>query len=333
MKFYNNEEAYSFNDVLIRPAYSELNSRQDVNYKLKIGPSHNLEKWEVSPIIIANMKTTSTIEMGNTLTELGIIVPSHRFQSINDQCTFGNSLSTGPIASSIGLNDRNRISALSTFSDIFFLELAHADSKNAMEEVARLKKIYPGIILIVGNVATAEACKRLFAAGADLVKIGIGPGSVCLTRLVTGTGVPQLSAIAECAMTGPIIADGGITCAGDAVKCLAAGAKFIMIGSLFAGTDEAAGARVGKSGGKVYYGMASKEAGKVNNGNIPEGIAATVPYAGSAKTVAKDLLSGIRQGMAMIGAKNLKELQEKAVFQRVTSNTIFENHPHILNRR
>jgi IMP dehydrogenase len=181
-------------------------------------------------------------------------------------------------------------------------------------------------------VATADACKRLLDAGAAMVKVGIGPGSVCTTRLVTGCGVPQLSAVAECAAVGPIIADGGIKCSGDIVKALAAGATMVMVGSLFAGTDEAAGQRLRGIGGKVYYGMASREAGRVAGGNVPEGITATVPYAGSAAGIAGELLAGLRQGMAMVGARTLKELREKAIFERVSPATARENQPHIKER-
>lgn len=324
---------FTYDDILIRPSYSELNSRQDCNYwNCQV---IDTESRLLSPIIAANMKTIATQEMAHVLGELQVTVPSHRFQSIDEQVAFHKDIGPwygGLVATSIGLNERERIEKLA-FADMFFLELAHCDSKNALKEIVWIKRNYPRILLVAGNVATADACKRLMDAGADLIKVGIGNGAVCITRIVTGCGVPQLSAIIECAKVAPIIADGGIRCSGDIVKALAAGAKYVMIGSLLAGTDEAAGDRLNTAGNKIYYGMASREAGKVTNGNVPEGISATVPYAGSAKTVVKELLAGLRQGMAMVGAKNLEELREKAIFQHISPATIRENCPHILERQ
>jgi IMP dehydrogenase len=264
---------------------------------------------------------------------LHVLVPAHRFQSIADEIQSVNSnFTNSPIAASIGLNDRERITALyGSGVGLLFLELAHADSKAATEEIKWIRNNCKNALVVAGNVATADACNHLFNAGAHIVKVGIGSGSICTTRLITGCGVPQLSAIMECSAVGPIIADGGIRNSGDLTKALAAGASFVMIGSLFAGTDEAAGGN--SSQGHVYYGMASAQAGRVKEGCVPEGISTTVPYVGSAVKVANDLLAGLRQGMAMVGAKNLKELREKAVFQRVTSATVVENQPHILFRR
>jgi len=326
----------TYDDVLIRPAYSQLSSRQDCDYSTKIilpksilNTSNNING--LAPIMIANMRSLATEEMCNSLSRYGIIVPSHRFQPASYQKHYHDSTSEHSwlAAASIGLNDQERLHAIANLVKILFLELAHCDSSHAIQKIKWLKKAYPELFLVAGNVATAEATRRLFDAGADMVKVGIGPGAVCTTRIVTGCGVPQLSAILECSKVGPIIADGGIKCSGDIVKALAAGAKFVMIGSLFAGTDEAAGDRIRGAGGKIYYGMASREAGKVTKENVPEGIATTVPYAGPAPKIAEELLAGLRQGMAMVGARTLDELREKAVFQRVSPATIIENQPHI----
>ncbi len=317
----------TFDDVLIRPAYSELNSRQDPDYFT------DLLTILVAPIMVANMKTIATVEMAKTVWPLGLPVPSHRFQTPQEQLVYHMSTeeySGDNNIASIGLNERDRLEMLSSLSIIVMLELAHCDAKAAVEEVKWLAQNRYKVI--AGNVATADGCKRLFDAGAYMIKVGIGPGSVCTTRIVTGCGVPQLSAIAECAAVGPIIADGGIRCSGDIVKALAAGAKMVMVGSLFAGTDEAGPTHLRTASGKIYYGMASREAGRVADGNVPEGISATVPYVGSASSVADELLAGLRQGMAMVGASTLEELREKAVFQRVSPATIRENHPHIKER-
>jgi IMP dehydrogenase len=324
----NGLQGLTYDDVLIRPAYSDLKSRQDCNYTMEV------LCLPLAPIVVANMKTIATVEMTQAIGKLGVTVPSHRFQDIESQISWHNKIHPdygGLNAGSVGLNERRRVEGLSRKGiDVLFLELAHCDSRSAVEEVKWLNR--EGYFVIAGNVATADACKRLFDAGANMVKVGIGPGAVCTTRLVTGCGVPQFSAVAECAPTGPIIADGGIKYSGDIIKALAAGAEMVMIGSLFAGTEEAAGARMRGAGGKIYYGMASREAGKVTSSNVPEGIAATVPYAGSAEYVARELLAGVRQGMAIIGARTLQELREKAVFQRVSPATLRENQPHILER-
>ncbi len=325
----NGTPGLTYDDVLIRPAYSELASRSIVNIR-----SDFLKIPRVFPIMAANMKTIATYEMAAALWPMRVPVPSHRFQSPESQFIFHSDtvceVGENHLAS-VGLDERDRLEKLSFFEGlVVMLELAHCDSKAAVEEIKWLKQ--QGYTVIAGNVATADACRRLFDAGADIVKVGIGPGSVCTTRIVTGCGVPQFSAVLECAPTGPIIADGGIKCSGDIVKALAAGAQMVMTGSLLAGTDEADGGRTKGIEGKLYYGMASRKAGKVTNGNVPEGIAATVPYAGSAANVIDELLAGVRQGLAMVGARNLEELREKAVFQRVSPATIAENHPHIKER-
>lgn len=324
----NGLTALTFDDVLIRPQYSELDSRLSADvYTTPRCPTFG----RISPIIVANMASTATEKMIMAMDEPLVMVPSHRFQDIKTQASQVGLVMHAPSAASVGLGDRLRwLELFNNFGvDVLFLELAHADTKAAVAEIreirshARNNKM--ALTLVVGNVATADACRRLFDAGADIVKVGIGNGAVCTTRLVTGCGVPQLSAILECAPCGPIIADGGIRTSGDCVKALAAGAKFVMVGSLFAGTDEAGG----NIGGGSYFGMASEMAGKVREGVIPEGISTHVPYRGSARKIVEDLMAGIRQGMAMVGAKTLEELRQRAVFQRVSSATIIENQPHI----
>jgi len=328
----NGLEGLTFDDVLIRPGYSELQSRQDVDiYAHAIGGC----LYDGYPIIVANMKSLATSDMMKALAP-DIMVPAHRFQSISDEVSDILTLERYDdcmLAGSVGLNDRERTEQVADVSHIIFLELAHADSMQAIDEIRWIKRQFPDKFLVAGNVATSDATKRLFDAGVDTVKCGIGCGATCTTRLVTGCGVPQLSAILECAPCGPIIADGGIRTSGDIVKALAAGAELVMIGSLFAGTDEASGERIRGAGSKVFYGMASKEAGKIVNGNVPEGIAAEVPYSGKAIQVAKELLGGLRQGMAMVGARNLDDLRNKAVFQRVSHASFIEGHPHILDRK
>lgn len=324
-----NNEPICFDDLLIRPGYSELESRKSPNIYTHIG-AH-----KIAPIIVANMSSIATQQMAISLAPLDIIVPFHRFQTIQHELEDIKAcrIIGIPLSASIGLHDRERIEKMADNVCIFFLELAHAHSKQAAEEIKWIKKNFPHIDLVVGNIATLDAAKFLFDAGADVVKCGIGCGSVCETRQVTGCGVPQVSAIIECSEEGPTIADGGIRSSGDCIKALVFGARAVMIGSLFAGTDES----VGHGRQRTYSGMASREAqvdryGKLPDGIVPEGISVEVPYKGSAVNVAKDLLSGIRQGLAMVGAKNLKELREKAVIQKVSPSTREESFTHILNR-
>lgn len=326
-------EAITFDDVLIRPAYSELTSRQDASLHIDLVLKNRSVTYRVQPIILANMITIATPAMIREMNKLNIIVPAQRFQSKEMELESLRPQDCFITAVSVGIKERERTEFLAPHTDMLFLELAHAHMQQAVNEASWIRKTYPNHILIVGNVATGDACKAFRDIGVDMCKVGIGPGATCKTRLVTGCGVPQLSAILECAPILPIIADGGIRSSGDCVKALAAGASFVMVGSLFAGTDEAGTQRMKGKGTKVYMGMASYEAGRVSTGNVPEGVAAEVPYAGSAREVAQELLAGIRQGMAMIGARNLVELREKAVFQRISQATLVENQPHILLRR
>ena len=231
--------------------------------------------------------------------------------------------------------------------DAIVIDTAHGHSKGVVDILREVKQKYPNLDVVVGNVATAEAAKMLVEAGADGVKVGIGPGSICTTRIIAGVGVPQLTAIYEVysALKGtgvPLIGDGGIRYSGDIVKALAAGASCIMAGSLFAGVEEAPGEAIIFNGRKFksYRGMGSLEAmekgskdryfqGDVSDAKklVPEGIAARVPYKGTLYEVVYQLIGGIRSGMGYCGAKNIDILHE-AKFTRITSAGVTENHPH-----
>jgi IMP dehydrogenase len=229
--------------------------------------------------------------------------------------------------------------------DVIVVDTAHGHSKKVIETVKAIKKAYPELQVIAGNVATAEATEELIKAGADAVKVGIGPGSICTTRIVAGIGVPQLTAILDCARVAkkydiPIIADGGIRYSGDIVKALAAGAESVMLGSIFAGTEESPGETVLYQGRKykVYRGMGSIGAMKSGSADryfqsenqkfVPEGVEGMVPYKGAVKDVVYQLVGGLRAGMGYVGAKTIQELQQKAKFIRVTQASIKESHPH-----
>jgi len=233
-------------------------------------------------------------------------------------------------------------------ADCIVVDIAHGDSKREIEMMSNIRKRFPTAQIIAGNVATVDGTKRLIDAGADAVKVGVGPGSICVTRLVAGAGVPQLTAVIQCAEVAreydvPSIADGGIRHPGDAAKALAAGADTVMIGSLLAGTDESPGLLMTRKGHryKASRGMASTAANrdrKLREGErvaqeeleeyVAEGVEAAVPYRGRAKEVLTQLVGGIQSGMSYSGAHNLREFQEKAIFVRMTEAGFKESLPH-----
>jgi len=232
--------------------------------------------------------------------------------------------------------------------DVVCVDSSHGHSAGVIATVKRVKSQYPDTAMIAGNVATAEGTRALIETGADAVKVGIGPGAICTTRVVTGAGVPQLTAIMdsveEAAKAGvPVIADGGIKYSGDITKALAAGAESVMIGSLFAGTDESPGEKVLYEGRtyKVYRGMGSVEAMKQGSRDryfqehtedatkfVPEGVEGRVPYKGPLADSVYQLIGGVRAGMGIVGSANLKELREKAKFIKITAAGVTESHPH-----
>lgn len=232
--------------------------------------------------------------------------------------------------------------------DVITIDTAHGHSKGVLDAVSKIKSIYPEVQIIAGNVATAEATRDLIAAGADCVKVGIGPGSICTTRVVAGVGVPQLTAVMDCVEEGrktgtPIIADGGIKYSGDIVKALAAGASVAMMGSLLAGCDEAPGAMEIYQGRsyKVYRGMGSLGAMKCGSkdryfqdGNkklVPEGVEGRIAYKGLVLDTIFQLIGGIRSGMGYLGSKDFETLYETATFVVQTSSGLRESHPHDIN--
>jgi IMP dehydrogenase len=243
----------------------------------------------------------------------------------------------------------DRVSALIAAGvDVITLDSAHGHSKGVLDMVKLVKKTFKGLNVIAGNVATAEGAKALAAAGADAVKVGVGPGSICTTRIVTGAGAPQLTAIIEAAQAlkksgVPVIADGGIRYTGDMVKAIAAGANCVMAGSIFAGTEESPGETIIYEGRKFksYRGMGSVEAMKEGSSDryfqdveadikklVPEGIVGRVPYKGELSEVMQQFVGGLRAGMGYCGAKDIKTLQEQSQFVRITSASMAESHPH-----
>ena len=255
------------------------------------------------------------------------------------------------VGAAVGVRDMEmrRVEAvLEAGADCIVVDIAHGDSHMEIEMIRNIRSHFPGTQIIGGNVATADGTKRLIDAGADAVKVGVGPGSICITRIVAGSGVPQLTAVVDCASAAreygiPIIADGGIRQPGDVAKALAAGAQTVMIGSMLAGTDESPGMIMTRRGHryKASRGMASLEANIERNkreGNdltqeeiedyVAEGVEAAVPYRGRAREVLTQLVGGLQSGMSYSGAHSVEELQQKAIFMRMTGAGLRESGPH-----
>ncbi|MFY9798220.1 MAG: IMP dehydrogenase [Candidatus Nitrosopolaris sp.] len=244
-------------------------------------------------------------------------------------------------------------SLLEAGSDAIVVDIAHGHSDNAINTVHMIKKAFPYCELIAGNIATAEGTRDLIKAGVDAVKVGVGSGSICITRVITGSGVPQLTAVMDSIKVGkeydiPIISDGGIRTSGDSTKALAAGASTVMVGSLFGGTDESPGKTIVKNGKKfkMYRGMASfyaslgriarEDEGHAIDANdlndyVPEGVEAMVPYKGSVVDIIRQIVGGIRSGLSYCGAKTISEMQSNAEFVKITPAGYIESQPHDVN--
>lgn len=334
-------QGLTFDDVLLVPRYNGIRSRQDVNTSAFLGT------LEFSiPIISSNMDTVTGWEMAKRVAELGGLGLLHRFCSIEENVEYlrktahpeqvGISIGVGPHAI-------ERAEALiSAGAQIVCVDVAHGHSKLVNRTIRDLRERYTdSLYIIAGNVATYAGADYLAAAGADAIKVGIGPGSVCTTRIKTGCGFPQLSAIENCSKVDrSIIADGGIRTPGDAVKALAAGADFVMLGGLLAGTDETPGHVIDKtlSDGSVvkvkrFRGMASKEAQDDFMGSMPEwktaeGISLEVPAKGPVEAVIRDVMGGIRSALTYCGALGIEDLQRKAQFVQITPASAREGLPH-----
>lgn len=252
------------------------------------------------------------------------------------------------VAAAVGVSSDTELrvdSLVESGADVIVVDTAHGHSSGVLKVIENVRSKYPELALVGGNVATREGASDLISAGVDAVKVGIGPGSICTTRVVAGVGVPQLTAIMDTVELAslrniPVISDGGIKYSGDIVKAMAAGAGVIMIGSLFAGTDESPGEIVYLEGRsfKVYRAMGSLQAMKKGSADryfqegmtkfVPEGVVARVPYRGSVNEVIYQLIGGLKAGMGYIGASNLSDLKKKAVFLRMSSSGLRESHPH-----
>lgn len=327
-----------FKDVLIRPKRSTLKSRSLVELERSYTFLHSKRQWRGVPIIAANMDTIGTFEVAEVLAEHRMLCAIHKHYSLAEWQAFIDR-QDGPdiferIMVSTGVADED-FARLSQIIDqhpqllFICIDVANGYAEAFVEFVIKVRQAFPDKTIVAGNVVTGEMVEELLLSGADMVKVGIGPGSVCTTRVKTGVGYPQLSAVIECAdaahgLGGRIISDGGCVCAGDVAKAFGGGADFVMLGGMFAGHDESGGQLVERGGQqfKLYYGMSSdtamkKHAGMVANYRASEGKTVEVPYRGPIEETVKDILGGLRSTCTYVGASALRELSKRTTFIRV----------------
>lgn len=341
-------DSVCFDDVLLVPQYSDINSREEIDLTTNLG-SHRFRL----PIISSPMDTVTESPMALSMFEKGGLGIIHRYNTSKDQCEIirevaatledTSSSSINKISAAIGTSSdfSNRIRFLYDCGvRIFCIDVAHGHHVLVEKAIKTLRDTFgSSVTVIAGNVATGKAFEDLSSWGADAIRVGIGGGSICSTRIQTGHGVPTLQSIFDCRDAGDadLIADGGIKTAGDIVKCLAAGADMVMLGSMLAGTEETPGQVFQTNDNKrykVYRGMASPEAQIAWRGMARslEGISTTIPYKGRVEDILSKLERNIKSGLSYTGARNLSELRSKARFIKQTSSGLSESRTHILSR-
>ncbi|MDB5765170.1 MAG: reductase [Herminiimonas sp.] len=336
-----------FKDVLIRPKRSTLTSRLEVDISREFIFHNSRNSYHGIPIIAANMDITGTIEMARALGEHGLSTALHKHYPEDELIAFFQSLqksgrsSTAFYSMGIGKADYEKFAAVmarcSDAIEYVCIDVANGYTEGFINFVKKVRGGFPHLTIMAGNVVTGDITEELILAGADIVKVGIGPGSVCTTRKMTGVGYPQLSAVIECAdaahgLGGQICADGGCSVPGDLAKAFGGGADFIMLGGMLAGHDECAGDVVERDGKKFkrFYGMSSraameKYAGGVAGYRATEGKEVLVEYRGPVAGTLQDILGGVRSACTYVGAHKLKELTKRTTFIRVTQqlNEVF----------
>jgi GMP reductase len=319
-----------YKDVLIVPKRSALSSRKEVvlqrTFTFRSGNC-----WCGVPIIAANMDGVGTLEMDNALSKFQVMTALTKHYSVEQLIAHFSSPLCQSAVYSMGISNDD----LEKFDIVYkavdnqymriCIDVANGYTQSFVEFIEKFREKYPYVILMAGNVVTPEMTEELILAGVDIVKVGIGPGSVCTTRKKTGVGYPQLSAVIECAdaahgLKGHIIADGGCSVPGDVVKAFAAGADFVMLGGMLAGHKEGGATPLG---GNKFYGMSSDTAMDLHNGGVAnyrasEGKTVEIPYRGEVKHTMQDILGGLRSACTYVGASELKELSKRATFVRVT---------------
>jgi GMP reductase len=352
-----NEILLDFQDVLIRPKRSTLSSRKEVDLHRTFTFKHSKQSWTGIPIMAANMDGVGTLHMAETLNKNDMftcLVKSYDSAGLEH---FDGNLNFNKVAVSTGTSDNDFNKLLNIMEHYPFeficIDVANGYSEHFGDFVAKVREQFPTKTIIAGNVVTADMTQELILRGADIIKVGIGPGSVCTTRIKTGVGYPQLSAIIECGdaahgLGGHIIADGGCTCPGDVAKAFGAGADFVMLGGMFAGHDEGGGEIITKwydlpwtfkdrkpvaetKAFVQFYGMSSETAMNKHHGGVAdyrssEGRTVEVPYRGPVENTVKDILGGLRSACTYTGASELKHLSKCTTFIRVNQqyNKIYE---------
>ena len=357
------KEGYTFDDLLLVPAISEV-VPANVDVSTQLTPKIRLNM----PLISAAMDTVTEQDMAIALARKGGLGFIHKNMSIEDQAAmvsavkafaltdedaFAATDSQGRLltgaAVGVGQDTLTRVAKLVEAGlDIVTVDSAHGHSKGVIDTVKAIREIYPELDIVGGNVVTAQGATDLIYAGATVIKVGVGPGSICTTRVVAGVGVPQLTAVNDVFQVAKqynvgVIADGGIKLSGDIAKAIAAGADCVMLGGLFAGTEETPGEVLEVYGQKVktYVGMGSLAAMKRGSSDryfqggvqelkklVPEGIEATVPFKGSVNDIVHQMLGGLRSGMGYCGCATIQDMKDKAKFVKITGAGLQESHPH-----
>ncbi len=343
-----NDVKLDFKDVLIRPKRSTLTTRSDVDISREFRFRHTGTEYAGIPIVASNMDTTGTFEMARALDGYRMSVALQKHYKIEECLAFFQALQRkSAVFYSLGIakQDEDKLhrvmeaAGTGAESAITYvcIDVANGYTEGFVRFVAKIRQRYPHLVIMAGNVVTGEMTEELILSGADIVKVGIGPGSVCTTRRITGVGYPQLSAIIECAdaahgLEGHICADGGCATPGDVAKAFGGGADFVMLGGMFAGHDESGGDLVERDGKqwKRFYGMSSrlamdKYSGGVAKYRAAEGKEVLVPYRGPVSATAEEILGGVRSACTYVGARRLRELSKRTTFIRVTQqvNEVF----------
>lgn len=334
-----------FKDVLIRPKRSTLKSRSEVELEREYTFKHSGHQWSGVPIIAANMDTVGTFRMAAALAEFDVLTAVHKHYSVDEWRAF---VSEAPesvlrnimVSSGTSEADFTKLKQVLAFSPALkfvCIDVANGYSEHFVEFLRKVREACPDSVICAGNVVTGEMAEELILSGADIVKVGIGPGSVCTTRVKTGVGYPQLSAVIECAdaahgLGGQIVSDGGCTVPGDVAKAFGGGADFVMLGGMLAGHDECEGRIVEENGERfmLFYGMSSasamnRHAGGVAGYRAAEGKTVKLPLRGPVDHTIRDILGGLRSACTYVGAARLKELTKRTTFIRVAEqeNRVF----------
>ncbi|PWC48273.1 GMP reductase [Azospirillum sp. TSA6c] len=339
-----------FKDVLIRPKRSTLQSRNDVDVNRTFTFLHTQRDWTGFPLIAANMDVTGSMGMARALSRFGAMTALHKHYKADELADFFRAEAESTVQSNVFYSmgiaeaDHDKFLAVKAKAPVgkICLDVANGYTERFVEVISRLRQENPDAVIMAGNVVTGDMTEALLLAGADIVKVGIGPGSVCTTRKMTGVGYPQLSAIIECAdaahgLKGQVCGDGGCTVPGDISKAYGAGADFVMLGGMLAGHDECEGEirYEDRDGNRVpvamtFYGMSSdtamhKYSGGVASYRASEGKTVDVPYRGPVENTMQEIMGGVRSMMTYIGATRLKEVPKRTTFVRVGAqlNTVF----------